>query len=256
MALEYLITLLEGIVTFVSPCLLPLLPVYVAYFAGGAEDIKSAGAQAGAASTASAPLTSDDAGGMDASASAVRLRRTLRCALGFVLGFTVVFCALGAFAGALGGVFSQHQGILNAVCGIVVIVFGLNYAGILKIPALNRVLSPKSSNVPRGFWSSILFGMVFSIGWTPCVGAFLGSALTLAATTGSTFQGIALLVCYSLGLGIPFVLTAVLIDRLEGAFTWVKQHYDVINKVCGALLIAVGALMATGYLGLWMAALS
>lgn len=142
------------------------------------------------------------------------------------------------------------------MCGILVIVFGLNYMGVLKIPALENTVRLKANHAPRGFWSSVLFGIIFSIGWTPCVGAFLGSALSLAASTGQAAQGVALLVCYSLGLGIPFILAAVLIDRLEGAFTWVKTHYRVINAVCGALLIAVGVLMATGQLGVWLAALS
>lgn len=232
---EYLITFLEGIVTFVSPCLLPLLPVYIAYFAGGVIN-------------ADAP--------QDEAASKQRLRRSVICALGFVLGFTALFTLMGALTATVGGFFRQNQAFLDAVCGIIVIVFGLNYAGVFTIPILQRTIRPESHRTPRGFWSSVLFGIVFSIGWTPCVGAFLGSALSLAASTGSVAQGVGLLICYSLGLGIPFILAAVLIDRLEGAFTWVKHHYRVINIVCGILLVIVGVLMATGRLGLWLAALS
>ena len=99
------------------------------------------------------------------------------------------------------------------------------------------------------FWSSALFGMVFSIGWTPCVGAFLGSALMLASQQGSALTGTLMLLCYSAGLGIPFLLSAVLIDRLKSAFNFIKQHYTVINALCGSLLIAVGLLMMTGLLG-------
>ena len=100
-----------------------------------------------------------------------------------------------------------------------------------------------------GFFSAFVFGIIFSVGWTPCVGAFLGSALMLASQQGSTLQGIAMLLCYSVGLGIPFLLSAVLIDQFKGAFNWIKQHYDTINRICGDLLIFVGVLMATGILG-------
>ena len=230
--MDYLITFLEGVVTFVSPCLLPLLPVYVAYFAGDAERAATAGATRG------------------------RMGRTALCALGFIAGFTLLFTLLGALAGTAGLLVVRYQPVLNAVCGIVVIVLGLNYLGALRIPALQRTLKPKSQVVPRGFFSSLLFGMVFAVGWTPCVGAFLGSALSLAATTGQTGAGVALLACYSLGLGVPFFIAALLIDQLEGAFTWVKRHYRAIDCICGILLVVVGALMATGLLGDWLRLLS
>ena len=100
-----------------------------------------------------------------------------------------------------------------------------------------------------GFFSAFLFGIVFSLGWTPCVGAFLGSALMLASQRGHVLEGMGMLLCYSLGLGIPFLLSAVLIDRLKTAFGWIKSHYGLVNKICGGLLTAVGVLMATGLLG-------
>ena len=225
--MDYAITFLEGIVTFVSPCLLPMLPLYVAYFAGDA-----------------------------ASASSTGMRRTITNALGFVAGFTLLFAAMGAFAGAAGSVFADNQRILEVVGGLVVIVFGLNYLGILRIPLLQRTLKPKTEIVPRGFASSLAFGMVFAIGWTPCVGAFLGSALAMAASSADAVAGVLLLVCYSLGLGVPFVISAVLIGQLEGAFTWVKAHYDIVDKLSGGLLVVIGLLMASGTLGLWLRLLS
>ena len=237
---NYLITFLEGIITFISPCMLPLLPVYAAYFAGGVQ-AEGAGGQAQA-----------DA---DAAASA-RLRATAVSALGFVLGFGLLFTAMGAFAGTLGGFFMRNQAVLNVVCGIIVIVMGLSFMGVLKIPLLQRTMRLDAPRSGHGFFASLLLGCVFAIGWTPCVGAFLASALSLAATTGSTMQGVLLLASYSLGLGVPFFLAAILIDRLEGAFGWVKRHYRVINLVCGGLLVVVGVLMATGHLGLWLGALS
>ena len=225
--MTYLITFLEGVITFISPCLLPLLPVYVAYFAGGTTQ-----------------GTSSD------------LRNTIISALGFVIGFTLVFTLMGAFAGSVGSFFTANQAVLNVVCGLVVIFFGLHFMGIIRIEALQKTLRPNMNRPPRGFISSALFGMVFAIGWTPCVGAFLGSALSLAASTGSAAQGVLLLLCYSLGLGVPFVLTAVLIDRLEEAFTWVKQHYTLVNRVCGVLLIIVGILMASGQMSRWLSVLA
>ena len=213
--MEYLISFLEGVITFISPCLLPMLPIYISYFAGGGE--RSVG-------------------------------KTLKGALGFVLGFTAVFVAMGALAGTIGGFLSRHQTLVNILCGAVVILFGLSYLGILKIN-LFRGRGHDVNTDDLGFFSAFLFGVVFSVGWTPCVGAFLGSALMLASQQGSMVQGILMLLCYSAGLGVPFLISAVLIDQLKGAFNWVKVHYDIINKVCGVLLIAVGIAMATGTLG-------
>ena len=232
--MNYVITFLEGVITFISPCLLPLLPVYVAYFAGGVDE--------GAQDTEAA--------------SAKRLRSTMLSAAGFVVGFSLLFTAMGAFAGALGSFFQQHQTVLNVICGIIVIVMGLSFMGVLKIPLLQRTSRLNKQVTAHGFFPSVLFGCVFAIGWTPCVGAFLASALSLAATTGSAAQGVLLLLSYSLGLGVPFFIAAVLIDRLESAFGWVKRHYTVINYVCGGLLVIVGILMATGLLGVWLGALS
>ena len=224
--MNYLVTFLEGIVTFISPCLLPMLPLYVAYFAGNA-------AGAGA-----------------------RTRRTVVCALGFIVGFTLLFTLLGAFAGTLGSLLLQWQTALDIACGLVVIALGLNYLGVLRIPALERTFKPHADVIPRGFASSLAFGMVFAIGWTPCVGAFLGSALSLAASSGDATTGVALLLCYSLGLGLPFFIAAILIDQLEGTFAWVKAHYRIIDRACGALLVIIGTLMATGLFGSWLRLLS
>ena len=213
--MQYLISFLEGIITFISPCLLPMLPIYISYFAGGGE--RTVG-------------------------------RTLKGALGFVLGFTAVFVVMGALAGTIGSFLSRYQTLVNLLSGAVVIVFGMNYLGVLKLRLFkggNRDLSTDD----LGFFSAFLFGVIFSLGWTPCVGAFLGSALMLASQQGSMVRGVLMLLCYSAGLGVPFLISAVLIDQLKGAFNWVKAHYDIINKVCGLALILVGILMATGTLG-------
>ena len=220
--MQYLISFLEGIVTFLSPCLLPMLPIYLSYFAGGKER---------------------------------SLRRTLTCALGFVLGFTLVFVAMGALAGTVGSFLIRWQKAVNLVSGAIVILFGLNYLGVLRLQ-LFRGQQRQMDMADLGFFSAALFGMVFSVGWTPCVGAFLGSALMLASQQGKALIGMGMLLCYSLGLGLPFLLSALLIDRLKTAFAFVKRHYDLVNKISGGLLVLVGVLMATGLLGRLLTALS
>ena len=220
--MQYLISFLEGVITFISPCLLPMLPVYVSYFAGG-----------GQRST----------------------RRTLINALGFVLGFTAVFVAMGALAGTVGGFLKSHQTAVNIVSGLIVIFFGLHFLGLIRVN-LFRGSRRSVDTSDLGFFSAALFGVIFSVGWTPCVGAFLGSALMLASQRGHVLEGMAMLLVYSLGLGIPFLLSALLIDRLKSAMDLIKRHYGVINKVCGVLLILIGVLMATGTMGRLLSLLS
>ena len=219
--MQYFISFLEGIITFISPCLLPMLPVYVSYFAGGGE--RTSG-------------------------------KTLVGASGFVLGFTAVFVAMGALAGSLGAFLREYKIWVDLVGGIIVIMFGLNYLGILKLD-LFRGLGGRVHG-GMGFFSAMLFGIVFSVGWTPCVGAFLGSALMMASQQGTVKEGMGMLLTYSLGLGIPFLLSAVLIDRLKNAFDWIKRNYKTVNILCGGLLILVGLLMATGLMGMFLNALS
>ena len=213
--MQYVISFLEGLITFISPCLLPMLPVYISYFAGGGER---------------------------------SVKKTLSGALGFVTGFTIVFVALGALAGTLGGLLKEYQTAVNIVSGLIVIFFGLNFLGVFKLN-LFKGSNHKVNTKNMGFFSAMLFGIIFSVSWTPCVGAFLGSALMLASQQGHVGEGVVMLLVYSLGLGIPFVLSAVLIDYLKSAFNWIKKHYKVINIVCGVLLILVGVLMATGLIG-------
>ena len=212
--MQYVISFLEGIVTFISPCLLPMLPIYISYFAGGGE--RSTG-------------------------------KTLRCASGFVLGFTAVFVAMGALAGTVGSFFIRYQTVVNIVLGGIVVLFGLNFLGLLNLN-LFKGMRGEVKTRDMNFWSAFLFGVVFSVGWTPCVGVFLGSALMLASQQGSAVMGTLMLLSYSLGLGVPFLVSAVLIDQLKSAFTFIKRNYGVINKVCGGLLIVVGVLMMTGLL--------
>ncbi|MBQ8767691.1 MAG: cytochrome c biogenesis protein CcdA [Clostridia bacterium] len=212
--MQYFISFLEGIITFISPCLLPMLPLYISYFAGGSER---------------------------------NTKKTVKNATGFILGFTIVFVLMGALAGTFGSFLTEYKTALNIVTGLIVIFFGLNFLGGFKLNIFKGVKKVRTDNL--GFFSSMIFGIVFSIGWTPCVGAFLGSALMLAASQGHTTEGVLMLLLYSLGLGIPFFISAILIDKLRGAFTFIKKHYKVINTVCGCLLVIVGVLMATGLFG-------
>lgn len=220
--MQYIIAFLEGIITFVSPCLLPMLPIYVSYFAGGESRTP---------------------------------QRTLKTASGFVLGFTTVFVALGALAGTLGSFLHNHQTAVNLVSGGVVILFGAHFLGLFQLDFFRGShTNMDTSNL--GFFSAILFGMIFSVGWTPCVGAFLGSALMMASQQGQILSGMLMLLVYSLGLGVPFLLSAVLIDQLKSTFDWIKRHYTIINRISGSFLILVGVMMATGMMGKLMAWLS
>lgn len=217
--MEYLLTFIEGIISFISPCMLPMLPIYISYFAGGND----------------------------------KKQNILVRSIFFVLGFTVVFTSLGVFAGTIGIFLARYAFVLNIVCGLFVVVFGLSYLEIIHLPFLKGV--EKMKNITSVF-SAFVFGMIYSVSLTPCVGAFLGSALMTAASTGGAVKGAVLLVFYSLGLGIPFVVSAVLLDSLAGVFGFIKRHYRVINTVCGIFLIIVGILMMTGLMNRFMSLLS
>jgi len=220
--MQYVIAFLEGIITFISPCLLPMLPIYISYFAGGGER---------------------------------SVRKTLSGALGFVTGFSIIFVILGALAGTVGSFLRSHQTAVNIVSGLIVIFFGLNFLGVFKLN-LFRGSKRNVDTQNMNFFSALIFGVVFSLGWTPCVGAFLGSALMLASQQGHALKGMLMLLAYSLGLGIPFILSAVLIDYLKSAFSWIKRNYKVINIVSGCLLVLIGIMMASGTFGRLLGALS
>lgn len=214
--MQYIISFLEGIITFISPCLLPMLPVYISYFAGEATERNT--------------------------------KRIVKNASGFVLGFTVVFVLLGALAGTLGGLMNEYRTAVNIVTGAVVVLFGLHFLGVFELRFFKGMRGMEKGK-QLGFFSAVMFGIIFSVGWTPCVGAFLGSALMMASRQGEMLKGVIMLLCYSLGLGIPFFVSALLIDKLKSTFNFIKKHYGIINKICGFFLIAVGILMMTGIMG-------
>jgi len=206
----YLITFLEGLISFISPCMLPMIPIYLTYFAGDAN----------------------------------KKNNTIINSVAFVVGFTTIFCLLGVFAGTIGSLLKTHQNIVNIVCGIIIIIFGLNYLEVFNIRLFKG--GNKGQKKVTGLLSAFLFGTIFSINLTPCVGAFLGSALMMASASGTALKGILLLLVYSLGLGIPIILSAVLIKKLNSVFDFIKKHYKVINNVCGVFLIVIGICMMFG----------
>ena len=207
--MEFAITFLEGFISFISPCMLPLLPLYISYFAGGAD----------------------------------KRHKVFLRALSFVLGFTVVFSLLGLFAGTLGAFLREYRTAVNIAGGTLIIIFGLSYLELIRLPFFRGIRNGRTADTVV---SAFLFGIVYSVSLTPCIGAFLGSALALAGASGTALKGVLLLVTYSLGLGVPFLISALLIERLNTAFTFIKKNYRVINIVCGSFLILIGILMALG----------
>lgn len=205
--MEYILTLVEGIASFISPCLLPMVPIYLSYFIGKNDKENS---------------------------------KVLLNAIGFVLGFSIVFMILSIFASKLGETLSSSIQYIKIVFGIMIIILGLNYMELLKIKFLNKTNIKKIDNKNFNFFKAVLFGILFSISWTPCIGTFLSSALLLIAREQDVFKGIIMMVLYSIGLGIPFIISAILIEKLKDVFDFIKRHYDVIKKVSGIILIISG----------------
>lgn len=216
--MEYLLLFLEGIITFISPCVLPMLPLYISYFVGENKN------------------------------EAKSKYNALVNSLGFVLGFTIIFTLLGTLAGTFGSFIKEQSVAINILGGFIVVLFGVNYMGILKIQFLERSIKMTAEIKTFKFLSSVLFGMIFSIGWTPCVGTFLGAALMIAVNSQDILKGTIMLLIYSIGLGIPFVICAILIDKLKGTFNFIKRNYKVINRISGIVLVIIGISIMTGYL--------
>ena len=217
--ISYFMTFIEGILTFISPCILPMLPIYFLYLTGESEK--------------------------DGASFSSNKNRLLLNSIGFVIGFTLVFIALGATVTTFGHFLTNHRDMLGKISGIVMIVFGLNFTGILKIGFLNSEKRIDFKFDKLRFFSSVVFGIVFGFGWTPCLGAFLGSALLLASNSKTIFQGMLLLLLYSIGLGIPFILTSIAFEKVKGAFLQIQKHSKVISIISGVLLIIAGILVFT-----------
>lgn len=208
--MEYLFIFLEGIASFISPCLLPMIPIYISYFIG--ENDKTE-------------------------------KKKILNAIGFVLGFTFVFIILSIFASTLGSIILSKVNYIKIIFGIIIILLGLNYAELIKIKFLNKSKGIKANTKDLNFIKSLLFGIFFSISWTPCIGTFLSSALLLIAEKQDILKGIILILIYSAGLGIPFIASVILIEKLKNAFNFIKKNYGIIKKVSGLILIIMGIYM-------------
>lgn len=208
--MEYLLTFLEGLASFISPCLLPMLPIYISYFAG--QENKS-------------------------------MKKTVLNSIGFVLGFTIVFLILSIFASTFGSFISNNLKILKIIFGVVIIILGLNYMQVLKLGFLNKTKRFKLNFENFNFFKSLLFGILFSISWTPCIGAFLSSALMLIASKQDLVKGIILMLIYSIGLGIPFIISAAFIEKFKKMFDFIKKNFGKVKVISGLILIGMGLYM-------------
>ena len=220
-----------GLISFLSPCVLPLVPGYVSYMSGlSAGDVELSDARRTADAT--------------------------RAMAGFVSGFTVVFVALGATATLLGQFLSDYEDVFLKISGVFIIAMGLVFLGVLKIPFLYRE-ARFHPTTKAGFWGSVTLGAAFAFGWSPCIGATLGPILAMAAgrADSSAAEGALLLAVYSLGLGVPFILAGLGVTRLTGAVKWLRTHTRAITMVGGAFLIAMGVLFLTDRvfeISIWM----
>lgn len=216
--MEYLITFVEGLASFISPCILPVIPVYISYFSTQNKSMK----------------------------------KSLINSIGFVTGFSIIFILLGVFASTFGVLIHKYANYVNIVLGLFLIIIGLNYMEIIRVKLFSKSREIKKSKKDLTLISSILFGIFFSLSWTPCVGAFLSSALILASTTGSVLKGTLLLVLYSLGLAIPFVITTLFMERVKTTFNFIKKHYNIVNKFAGSILLFSGLWnIASGIIGIF-----
>lgn len=220
LGMSLLIAMLAGVISFLSPCVLPIVPPYLAYMAG------------------TSPSSLSETQGYD--------RRVILSACMFVLGLSTVFLIMGFTASLLGQMFLTYQHYLGYAAGIMIILFGLHFLGVIRIPFLFREARFDTGAVGGTPQGAYILGLAFAFGWTPCIGPVLGSILSLAAVEGSVARGTILLGIYALGLGIPFLLAAIFIRRFLSATSGLKRHMGLIEKVMGALLILVGILLLTG----------
>ncbi len=225
-----------GALSFLSPCVLPLVPAYLCFIAGTSLD-EVAGVRGGA-------VMAGAGGGVvvaDGGAAAVGVtRRVAIYALAFVLGFSTVFVSLGATASAVSALLFDHLDVISQVAGVVIVVFGLHYMGLFRIKLLNREARFQVGRVPGGLFGAYAVGLAFAFGWTPCIGPILATILTIAAGTDSVGYGASLLTVYALGLGIPFMAAALAVGPFMGFLSRFRRHLHKVEIGVGALLVATG----------------
>ncbi len=215
-----MIALVAGVLSFLSPCVLPIVPPYLAYMGG-----ISMGEMKG---------------------DAVARRRVILPALFFVMGLSTVFLLLGFTASAFGAFFLQNQVLFSRISGVLVMVFGLHFLGVFRIPLLDREARLDAGEQGGSAFGAYFLGLAFAFGWTPCIGPQLGAILSLAAQEGSVQRGTMLLAVYALGLGLPFLLAALFVERSMGLMARLKKHMKIIERSMGVLLLAVGLALVTG----------
>jgi cytochrome c-type biogenesis protein len=211
-----------GFLSFISPCVLPLIPGYVSFVSGvSLEDMRG-----------------------DAAVSSAR-RHVLITSLFFVLGFSLVFVALGATASVVGRFLFEKQPILAKIAGVLLVIFGLHTMGVFRIAFLETEKRMQADRKPAGAIGAMLVGIAFAFGWSPCIGPILGGILALAASKETVWEGTELLAVYSVGLGIPFLLTSIAINQFFAVSKRIRKHYHTIELVSGGLLVAIGVLIFT-----------
>jgi cytochrome c-type biogenesis protein len=220
----YLAAFVAGVLSFISPCVLPLIPGYISFVSGASLDE------------------------MRDTADRRARRQVLVASLTFVLGFSLVFIALGASASAIGQFVFRNQPILGKIAGAVIIVFGLHTMGVFRLKFLDMEKRATAQRKPAGLLGALLVGVAFAFGWTPCIGPILAGILVVAGSRDTVGEGVILLAVYSLGLGVPFLLTSLAIDRFFSVTAKIRRHYHAIEVVSGALLVAIGVLIFTGQL--------
>lgn len=213
-----IIAFFAGLISFLSPCVLPIVPPYLAYMSGVAlSDISNK-----------------------------ERPKVVTTALFFVLGLSTVFIFLGFSASAIGAVFFEYQSLLNTVAGLIIMLFGLHFLGILRLQFLSREARFEVTSYEGTTFGSYVLGLAFAFGWTPCIGPQLGAILSLAASNGSVLKGTVLLSFYAIGLGIPFLIFAIFINKVDGLLKVIKEYLEVIERIMGLLLWTVGLLLLTG----------
>ena len=227
---------LAGLVSFITPCVLPVVPPYLAYIAG----------------VSFAELKGETA---DTSHRRQVNRRVFYSAVLFVLGFTTVFVLLGATASFMGQAMARYFDVLSKIAGLAILILGVHYIGLVRIPLLYREARLDVKKSSASLLSAYFIGLAFAFGWTPCVGPVLASVLFLAGSEGTAFQGAWLLLAYSLGMGLPFIFAALFAGQFLSVSSRIKRHMAVIEKFIGAMLILTGLLLVTGkfgVIGFWL----
>jgi len=249
--LSLLVAFVAGVLSFISPCVLPLIPGYISFISGATLDQMRGRPSAESRQPAAGgrpQITRDPllagSGPLPAVAEARGTsRRILLTSLAFVLGFSLVFVAFGATASVIGRALGSYKTQIAYVAGAVLVVLGLHMMGVFRIGFLDYEKRKQTSARPTSLLGAMLVGIAFAFGWTPCIGPILGGILTIAGAQESVAQGVVMLAFYSLGLGVPFLLTALAIDRFFSAFARIRRHYHAIEVVSGLLLIGIGVLM-------------